>query len=73
MNVEKIIEKMHNQPNGIRCEEASKVLEHFGYNLDRQKGSHMQYVNKKGDVFTLKKESLLKAVYVKEILARISK
>ena len=73
MDVEKIIEKMHNQPNGIRCEEARKVLEHFGYELDWQKGSHMQYVNKKGDVFTLKKESPLKAVYVKEILSRISK
>ena len=73
MNVKKILEKMHNQPNGIRCEEAGKVLEYFGYELDRQKGSHMQYVNNKWDVFTLKKESPLKAVYVKEILSRIPK
>ena len=64
---------MHNQPNGIRNEEAIKVLEYFGFRLDRQKGSHMQFVNGKGDVFTLKKESPLKAIYVKEILERISK
>ena len=30
----------------------------------------MQFVNENGDVFTLKKETPLKAVYVKEILAR---
>lgn len=41
MNVEKIISKMINQPNGIRHEEAQKVLEYAGYRLDRQKGSHM--------------------------------
>ncbi len=43
MNVEKIIEKMNNQPSGIRHEEAAKVLEYFGYRMDRQKGSHMQF------------------------------
>ena len=72
MDIDKILSKMKNQPNCIRHEEASKVLTYFGYRLDRQKGSHMQYVNEKGDVFTLKKESPLKAVYVKEILSRIS-
>lgn len=72
MNVKKIIEKMYKQPNGIRYSEASKVLEYAGYRLDSSKGSHMQYINKNGDVFTLKKESPLKAVYVKEILSRIS-
>ena len=72
MNVENIISKMKNQPNGIRHEEAQKVLEYAGYRLDRQKGSHMQFINNNGDVFTLKKENPLKAVYVKEILSRIN-
>lgn len=63
---------MYKQPNGIRYSEASKVLEYVGYRLDSSKGSRMQYINKNGDVFTLKKESPLKAVYVKEILPRIS-
>lgn len=72
-NVKKIIEKMKTQPNGIRCEEAEKVLTYGGYRCDRQKGSHMQFINDKGDVFTLKKETPIKAVYVKEILQRINK
>lgn len=35
-NVEKIIEKMKNQPNGIRMAEADKVLTANGYRLGRQ-------------------------------------
>ena len=73
MNIDKIIAKMKSQPNGIRHEEATKVLEYAGYHLDRQKGSHMQFINQSGDVFTLKKENPLKAVYVKEILSRINR
>ena len=36
--VDKIIDKMKRQPNGIRPEEAEKVLNAFGYQLVRQKG-----------------------------------
>lgn len=35
--VEKLIEKMYNQPNGIRPAEAEKVLENGGYHFVRQK------------------------------------
>ncbi|OEF97874.1 type II toxin-antitoxin system HicA family toxin [Desulfuribacillus alkaliarsenatis] len=66
-----IINKMKRQPNGVRMSEADKVLVANGYRLDRQKGSHRQYVNKKGDVITIKDENPLKAVYVKDILRRI--
>ena len=69
-SVEKIIQKMKNQPNGIRMTEADKVLTTFGYRLDRQKGSHRQYINEAGDVITVKEENPLKAVYVKDILRR---
>ena len=69
--VEKIIEKMNNQPNGIRMPEADKVLTAYGYSLARQKGSHCHYINATGNVLTIKKENPLKAVYVKEILSRI--
>ena len=51
-SVEKIIEKMKNQPNGIRLQEADKVLMAIGYRLDRQKGSHRQYINTVGNVIT---------------------
>ena len=69
--VDKIIQKMKNQPNGIRMSEADKVLAANGYRLDRQNGSHRQYINAAGDVITVKDETPLKAVYVKDILSRI--
>ncbi|MDR0841437.1 MAG: type II toxin-antitoxin system HicA family toxin [Christensenellaceae bacterium] len=69
--VEKLIEKMKRQPNGIRMVEADKVLSESGYHLDRQNGSHRQYINADGDVLTIKDETPLKAVYVKDILRRI--
>ena len=72
-NVDKIIDKMKRQPNGIKSVEIKKVLEHFGYRLDRQRGSHMQFVNACGDVVTIKDETPLKAVYVKDVLRRIGK
>jgi len=66
--IEKIITKMKNQPNGIKVSDADKVLQHYGYRLDRQKGSHRQYINSNGDVLTVKDET----PYVKEILHRIN-
>jgi predicted RNA binding protein YcfA (HicA-like mRNA interferase family) len=62
---------MKNKPNGIRMSEADKVLTANGYRLDRQRGSHRQYINSAGDVITVKDETPLKAVYVKDILSRI--
>lgn len=71
-NIKKLMDKMKRQPNGIRPEEADKVLQNFGYEPVRQKGSHKQYLNKKtGDVITIKQENPLKKVYVVDILARI--
>ena len=58
---------------GIEKIEAQKVLEYYGYRLDRQKGSHKQYINQKGDVITIKSENPLKAVYIKDILKRIGR
>lgn len=72
-SVDKLVEKMKRQPNGIKSSEARKVLEHFGYRFDRQRGSHMQFINTCGDVITIKEETPLKAVYVKDILRRIEK
>lgn len=69
---EKLIEKMRRQPNGIRLEEAEKVLKIYGYELVRQKGSHGQYLNfLTGDVITIKQENPLKKAYIMDILYRI--
>ncbi|MCM1136475.1 MAG: type II toxin-antitoxin system HicA family toxin [Clostridium sp.] len=71
-SVEKIIEKMKCQPNGIRPEEADKVLRHYGYAPVRQRGSHKHYLNEQtGDLTTIKQETPLKKVYVTDILKRI--
>ena len=71
--VQKIIQKMLHQPNGIRPEEAEKVLNYLGYEFVRQKGSHKQYLNKStGELTTIKQENPLKKVYVMDILNRLS-
>ncbi|WP_028560471.1 type II toxin-antitoxin system HicA family toxin [Paenibacillus pinihumi] len=69
--VEKLIDKMRNRPNGIAFTEAAKVLEAHGYKNVRQNGSHCQFRNNAGDVITIKKDTPLKAVYVKDVLNRI--
>jgi predicted RNA binding protein YcfA (HicA-like mRNA interferase family) len=72
--IEKIINKMKRQPNGIRQEEADKVLKAYGYELVRQKGSHRHYLNKEtGELITIKQENPLKKAYVVSILNRIGK
>jgi predicted RNA binding protein YcfA (HicA-like mRNA interferase family) len=70
-SVEKIIEKMKNQPNGIRREEAEKVLAAYGFTHLRQRGSHRSYRNASGEMLVLVDETPLKAVYVKDVLKRI--
>lgn len=73
MGVEKILKKMQKQPNGIKFNEVSKVLNEYGYELVRIKGSHRHFRNKEGDVITIKEENPLKAVYVKDVLTRIGR
>ena len=72
-NIQKIIDKMRRQPNGIRPEEAERVLTSIGYRCVRQKGSHKQYLNiETGELTTVKQENPLKKVYVMDILNRIT-
>lgn len=72
-NIEKIIEKMKNRPNGIRFNEITKVLEHFGYILIRIKGSHYHFRSTDGDVITIPHHEPVKAVYIKDVLKRIGR
>ena len=45
-NIEKLIQKMKRQPNGIRFIELQKVLEYNGYKMKSKKGtSHRQFIN----------------------------
>ena len=44
--VEKIIQKMKQQPNGIRFEELKKVLVFYGYTMKSKTGtSHRNFIN----------------------------
>lgn len=71
-NTKKLIEKMKQQPNGIRPEEVEKVLGAYGYVSARQKGSHKHYLNKETeDLITIKQENPLKKAYVVDVLDRI--
>ena len=71
-SVDKIVAKMKRQPNGIRINEADNVLHHYGYTLDRQNGSHRQYINAVGDVLTIvERKPTIKSFYVGEILNRL--
>ena len=71
-SVEKLVDKMKRQPNGISPDEAGQVLDHYGYRFDRQNGSHKTYVNKDGDIQTVpKKRPTIKPIYVKQILSKI--
>ena len=70
--IDKIIKKMKRQPNGIRFNELARVLEYNGYIMKTKKGtSHRHFINKNGDVITIKEDNPLKAVYVKDVLKRI--
>ncbi len=73
MGVEGIVEKMKRQPNGIKYNEAAKVLKECGYKLVRKKGSHRHFRNDEGELITILEENPLKAVYIKDILRRIEK
>jgi predicted RNA binding protein YcfA (HicA-like mRNA interferase family) len=67
-NIEKLIEKMRNQPAGVRFEEADGVLTAKGFRMDRQHGSHCQYIAADGTRFTLPRKSPLKKIYLGLIL-----
>ena len=69
--VEKIIEKMKVQPNGIRPEEADKVLRAYGYTSVRQVGSHKHYLSGNGDLITIPQKNPLKRWYIEDILDKI--
>jgi len=53
-SVKKMLIMMKNQPHGVRLAEAEKVLAAYDYNFARKKGSHKHYINKDGDIITLK-------------------
>ena len=71
-SVQKIVDKMKRQPNGITPDEADKVLEHYRYRFARQKGSHKSYINENGVIQVVpQRRPTIKSTYIKQILAKI--
>ena len=73
--VEKIIQKMKNQPNGILLQELEKVLKSFGYIKQRTRGSHNMFCNNIGEAINIPVhgKGQIKPVYIKKVLDRIEK
>ena len=69
--VEKLVQKVKNQPHGILLDEADRALRHYGYSCQRIESSHRQYINANGDVITIAGKGQLKKAYVVAILERI--
>lgn len=70
--VEKLVEKMKNQPHNIRYQEIVKVLEFHGYQLVRTNGSHRHFRNSNGSLITLKEDKpTVRRAYVEDVLNRI--
>lgn len=69
--IEKIIEKMKNQPKGISFKEVKKALEHAGFKVVRVEGSHFQFRNEQGIVTTVKRKNPVNAKAVKDALDKL--
>ena len=41
---DKLLAKLRNNPGGVRFEELTKVLEWYGFELKRARGSHYAFV-----------------------------
>lgn len=68
-NIEKLIEKMKNQPHGIKFSEIEKILNYMNFYETRQKGSHKRFKNDiTNETLTLPVQNPLKAIYIKQIL-----
>lgn len=68
-NVDKIIEKMRRQPNGISPNEMEKVLGAIGYIAKGEVGSHKQFRRPGSPIYTLvMSKNPVKAYQVKELL-----
>ena len=71
-SIRKTVDKMKRQPNGISIEEVDKVLNHYGYKLIKQKGSHMQYRNSNGDKMSIPRRApTILSCYVNEIIGKL--
>lgn len=70
--VDKLVDKMRRQPTNMTFTEVKKVLEAYGYEEKRVRGSHHVFKHEQtGDRWPLPNRKPLKPYYVRETLKRI--
>ena len=70
-SIDKLIQKIKNQPANVRYDEVERVYNHIGYYQVRKKGSHRQFRNKQGDVTTVQHNNPVGKAYIKELLTKL--
>lgn len=71
--INKLIEKMSRNPQGITFAELKKALEHAGYREVRVRGSHHHFRNEQGLLTTVKREDPVNPEAVKDALRRLGR
>ena len=63
---DKLLERLNNLSSDLRFEELKKILEHYGYEMDSQKGGSSHFpIRKKGQgIITIPKHKPIKRVYI---------
>jgi len=71
--LEKIIERIRARPPEADFDDVRKLLEGYGYTLDRERGSHCFFVKTGGPPFTIPKKHgrKVKRAYLVEICKRL--
>lgn len=66
----KIVKELLANPPEVRFEDLQYVLEAFGFQAKRSKGSHHTFANRKGQVLTIPKKGgqKVKRVYIKRVV-----
>jgi predicted RNA binding protein YcfA (HicA-like mRNA interferase family) len=65
---EKLLAKIRNNPHGVRFEDLTKVLEWYGFELKRIKGSHYSYVRGHHNLTVPRRTPHLRSYIVKQAL-----
>ena len=65
---EKLLAKIRNNPHGVRFEDLTKVLEWYGFELKRIKGSHHSYVRGHLNLTVSRRTPHLRSYIVKQAL-----
>jgi predicted RNA binding protein YcfA (HicA-like mRNA interferase family) len=65
---EKLLAKIRNNTKSVRFEELSKLLEWFGFELKRVKGSHYSYVRGHHNLTLPRRKPHLRSYIVKQAL-----